>query len=260
MKRIQLFEFEDFSWFPSWLRDCMTRFIVAMHKLLGSSEDLAALIARALKHTDQKQVLDLCSGGGGPMKWVKDDLQSKHGVTDLKVTLSDLYPHKGAIKKINNDGDADYTYIEEPLNATDVPDSQKGVRTLVCSMHHMNPATAKSILKDAKDDKQPIVVFEISDNSSPKAIWWLAMPINFLMVFFVTPLIRPMTFQQLFFTYVIPLLPFFIAWDGAVSNARTYTQKDWEIVLKDLQSDDYTWETGVIKNKVKKSYLLGHPS
>jgi len=32
MKRIHLFEFEDFSWFPNWLRVRMTRLIVVMHR------------------------------------------------------------------------------------------------------------------------------------------------------------------------------------------------------------------------------------
>ena len=81
------------------------------------------------------------------------------------------------------------------------------------------------------------------------------------MVFFVTPFIRPMTWQQLVFTYIPPFpLPLFIAWDGAVSNVRTYTMNDLEELLSDLQSDDYVWEKGTIKGKPgAKSYLLGYP-
>ena len=30
MKRVEVMEFEDQSWFPSWLRSCMTNNIVVM--------------------------------------------------------------------------------------------------------------------------------------------------------------------------------------------------------------------------------------
>ena len=39
MKRIQLFELEDYPWFPHWLRACLTRLMVVMHQLLGTPAD-----------------------------------------------------------------------------------------------------------------------------------------------------------------------------------------------------------------------------
>lgn len=39
MKRIQLFEFEDFQWFPNFLRMCRTHYILTMHQLLSTAED-----------------------------------------------------------------------------------------------------------------------------------------------------------------------------------------------------------------------------
>lgn len=35
MKKIQLFEFEDFNWFPNWIRACMAKLIVVMHGVFG---------------------------------------------------------------------------------------------------------------------------------------------------------------------------------------------------------------------------------
>ena len=132
---------------------------------------------------------------------------------------------------------------------------------MVCSMHHMRPELAKSILKDAKDAQQAIAIYEISDNAFPKWIWWIALPINFISVFFITFMVRPMTWQQAVFTWIIPLLPLFIAWDGAVSNARTYTLEDMDILLEGLDSKNYVWEKGKLKGKGgNKLYLLGYPA
>jgi len=263
MKRIHLFEFEDFHWFPHFLRTCMTRFIVTMHKMLGSSHDLADLVAKGLKHTDQKQIIDLCSGGTGPMLEVIDILKEKHQLDDVKLTFTDLYPNLDAAKMVNEQGNPNIEYLTDSVDATQLNVDQKGLRTMVCSMHHMRPEIAKAILKDAKDNRQPICVFEISDNSMPPTwLWWVGLPFNFLMVFFVTPFIRPLTWQQLVFTYVPPFpLPFFIAWDGGVSNVRTYTMSDYDELLVDLKANDYVWEKGLIKGKgpAPKSYLLGYP-
>ena len=258
MKRIHLFEFEDLAWFPQWLRTRMTRFIMAMHKILGTREHVAALLKRAVDHSGEKQILDLCSGSGGPMEDVGNLLQTKYNL-DTKITLSDLYPHQAAANKINQNDSGRLTYITEPVNAANVSAELPGIRTLICSFHHMKPDTARDILKDASDAAQPILVFEISDNSFPKWLWWIAIPVNILSTIFITPLIRPMSWQQVVFTYIIPVLPLLIAWDGAVSNARTYTQDDLDTLLNDLEDDNYVWEKGIVKGKSSNLYLLGLP-
>jgi hypothetical protein len=52
-----------------------------------------------------------------------------------------------------------------------------------------------------------------------------------------------------------------IAWDGAVSNIRTYTLEDMEILTEELTTENYTWEKGKIKGKGGNNlYLLGKPS
>ena len=52
MKRIQLFEFEDFIWFPNWLRISLTRLINVMHRLLNSEAELSELLNKVLKEAN----------------------------------------------------------------------------------------------------------------------------------------------------------------------------------------------------------------
>ncbi|MCR9252020.1 MAG: hypothetical protein NXI20_16465 [bacterium] len=261
MKRIHLFEFEDQAWFPNWIRELMTRYIETFHKLLGTSDQLIEILKEPLKSHGDLKLYDLCSGAGGPMIEVQKKLKIADGYENTKLTLSDLYPNGDAINIINNNGDESVVYETSSVDATNVKMEGKALRTMICSLHHMKPEIAKGILKNAKDQKQAFCAYEISDNSFPKWIWWIAIPFSFLTVFFVTPMVRPMTFKQLFFTYVIPVLPFFIAWDGAVSNARTYTLEDMDILLEDLSDESYTWEKGSLKGKGgNKLYLLGTPA
>jgi hypothetical protein len=261
LKRIHLFEFEDYSWFPNWLRICMTRYLNAFHKILGTSEVLAGLLADVINQTQRNKILDLCSGSGGPMIDVVHDLREKHNLKDITLSLSDLYPNLKAAGEINMKSGAGIKYITESVNATNINKDMDGIRTMVCSMHHMKPEVAQKILKGAKESQQPICIYEISDNSAPIAIWWVAIPFAFLMVFFITPIVRPMTWQQLVFTYLIPLIPLFIAWDGAVSNARTYTIEDMSELIKGLESETYKWEMGTIPGRGgKKVFLKGTPA
>ena len=259
MKRIHLFELEDFAWFPNWIRIGVTRLIVVMHKLLGSSADLVQLLSRALAHSESAAIVDLCSGSGGPMLEVYRTLKQRSGLSNLTLTLTDLYPNRALAAAIEEQGDAALRYDTEPIDATAVAPELRGVRTLVGSFHHMRPDVARRILQDARDKQQPICVYEISDNSFPIVLWWVVLPLNFLMALCITPFARPLTVKQLIFTYVVPVIPFCFAWDGAVSNARIYTLGDMAALLDGLQSDDYTWETGLVAGKAKKLYLLGLP-
>ncbi|WP_437911486.1 hypothetical protein WME73_27535 [Sorangium sp. So ce302] len=275
MKRIHLFEIEDFSWFPGWLRACMTRLIVVMHRALGTREALVELIARALKESNTSNIVDLCSGSGGPMIDVVRTLREKPGFEGIQLTLTDLYPSMEAAELINNQEGSNVSYRTSPVDATKIDGEVAGstgvaglaglrgltgLRTMVSSFHHMRPDDARKILESAQRSRQPICIFEISDNSHPLFLGWLALPINFVMCLLITPLARPMTLRQLVFTYIVPIIPLCFAWDGAVSNARTYTLDDLDELLSGLRDEDYRWEKGVIGGRAKKLYLLGIPT
>lgn len=260
MKRIQLFEFEDLSWFPNFFRVPMTNYLVALHRKFKTAPIIAKELKELLIESKSNKVIDLCSGGGGPMELVHDELTNTHGMTELGIHLSDLYPNSQAAERINSKKNG-LSYITNSVDASNVDTNKEAVRTMVCSLHHMPPSIAKNILKDAQDKKQAMLVFELSDNSVPPIwLWWISIPIGFLMTLFFTFFVRPMTWQQLVFTYLIPILPLAIAWDGAVSNARTYTKSDFDELISDFKSDAYKWEYTTVKGKAGNHCIIkGQP-
>ncbi|WP_437629971.1 hypothetical protein [Sorangium sp. So ce854] len=260
MKRIHLFELEDFAWFPGWLRTCMTRLIVTMHRALGSSEELAELLARALAASGATRIVDLCSGSGGPMLDVLRILNTKPGLERVTLTLTDMYPDEEVARRINGQEGSNVSYRLTPLDATQVDAEATGLRTMVGSFHHMRPEAARKILESAQRSRQPICIFEISDNSAPRFLWWMALPVGFVICLLITPLARPLTARQLVFTYLVPIIPLCFAWDGAASNARTYTLTDLDELLEGLGGEGYRWEKGVIRGRGTKLYLLGLPT
>ena len=206
VKRIHLFEFEDLSWFPNWLRILMTRYINTIHKLLGSSQQIAEILSKFLAHIPERHMLDLCSGSGGPMPEVRSILQQDHGIHNLSLTLSDLYPNLTMAVRINQQSDQGLSYQVQPINVVNLGADPAGIRTMICSFHHMDPTAAKTILNNAQAANQPIFIYEISDNSYPKWLWWISFPVNILSVLLITPMVRPFSWQQLLFTYLMWLL------------------------------------------------------
>ena len=78
----------------------------------------------------------------------------------------------------------------------------------------------------------------------------------------MTPFVKPLTWKQLIFTYLIPVIPVCYAWDGQASLVRMYTFKDIELLLKDFKNEHYTWEMDQAKKENGKKlgyYILGRP-
>ena len=93
MKRIQLFEVEDFQWFPKSLRSAMTNLIIILMKMMGTKEVLEGLIKKAKSKSDFQQIVDLGSGSGGAMPDVVKSYNTKNTDDPLKLILTDLYPN-----------------------------------------------------------------------------------------------------------------------------------------------------------------------
>jgi len=265
MKRIQLFEFEDFRWFPDFIRSPMTRLLAVLNDKMGMDEAVAILIKRVLKETTATQIFDLCSGSGGVMPSVKDKLSQGEDPINVTLLLSDLHPSEVGIKKYNRDQTNGVHYIPKSVDARYLDSAPDCLRTMINSFHHMPTDIARDILASAQNNKEPTMIFEMQENKIPTLIWAIFLPlgllITFIMALVLTPFSRPLTFSQLIFTYLIPIIPLCFAWDGQASYARMYSMKDIDELLPPA-TDDYRWEKGIGEKKNGKkvgTYLIGLP-
>ena len=264
MKRVQLFEFEDFSWFPSWLRSSMTNLIVVLQKMMGTNHVIASHVSKILKDNNISSIVDLGSGSGGIMPNVLEILRDKKELKNCTLTMTDLYPNMSVVKRFNK-ANKGVVYSAKSVNATNFNSVPEGLKTMINCFHHMPPESAKKILKSAFENKQPLFIYELTENKMPLLLWWIMLPISLLilviMTFFMTPFVRPLTWQQIVFTYLIPIIPIFYAWDGQASLPRMYAFKDIEELVNGLSSSEYEWEWGYLKDdkgKNKGTYILGN--
>ena len=162
MKRLHLFEFEDLEWFPSWLRNYMTDFLQLVCDTFDVYEPAMPIIEKGLKKSGGQKIIDLASGGGGGWKKISERLKGKF--PDHKIIFTDYYPNETAFKKAKN-ASPHFDYHAESVDARNVSNELKGMRTQFLSLHHFQPKDAKAILQNAVDSNTTIAVFEVTERS-----------------------------------------------------------------------------------------------
>jgi hypothetical protein len=236
----------------------MTDFLRFLMETFAPYRGAAAILARALAATGDAAIVDLCSGGGGPWLDLIHRIAAAGGRTP-RVRLTDWFPNLAAFARLREasggtiDGDA------EPVSAMGVPARLGGFRTLFTALHHFRPGDAHAILADAVRARQGIAVFEVTRRTPLALLGMVSLP---LLVLLFTPFIRPLRWSRLFWTYLIPILPLAVWFDGTVSSLRTYTEEELRDLVADLDGG-FEWEIGTVRGAPlpsRVSYLVGLPS
>ncbi len=255
MKRLHLTEIEDQAWLPASIRDAMTDYLQFVIRMGRPYDAILPRLQHALQETQAKQVIDLCSGGGGPWPSMLPQISEP-----TSVQLTDKYPNTEAWEHFQVESDKRLTLHTQTVDATAVPPELSGFRTLFSSFHHFAPEQARALLQDARDNGQGIGVFEATQRSAPAVLAMLLVP---LMVLIFTPMIRPFRWSRLLWTYLIPVVPILVLFDGVVSCLRTYSPQELQTLVNELPPtlNGYHWEMGEEKPKrgFPVTYLLGYP-
>ena len=253
--RLQLFELEDFGWFPRTIRDLATDYLHFMEMQFALHRPVVPLLREILERTNTTQFIDLCSGGGGPVAALCQALRNLGFA--VRFTLTDKYPNIDAYRRLCELNGQDLCFISDAIDATRVPKELTGIRTIFNSFHHFAPDDAKLVLKSAVDAGQPIGVFEIPERSIATAAPLLLTP---LFVAIATPFIRPFQWRRLLWTYLAPLVPLTCWWDGIVSQLRAYTAGEMLDLTRGLT--EYAWTAArvpLVGTPGNLTYLVGIP-
>jgi hypothetical protein len=150
-------------------------------------------------------------------------------------------------------------FSSESVDATHVPKTLVGFRTMFAAFHHFRPGEARVILRDAVSCGQGIAVFEIMQRRL-RALF-IVIAVSFLIPFCV-PFLRPFGWSRLVWTYLIPIVPVVHLFDAFVSCLRTYSISELQELTTDESLRTYIWEAGEIgapHSPVPITYLLGYP-
>ena len=257
--KLRGFEFEDQPWFPAILRDSMTDYLRFLFHTFKLYQPVLPLIRNGLVKTNTHQILDLCSGSGGAMERIYEDLKDTFNA-EIQITLSDLYPSSLVNNNLSHHNRGGISYMSTPVDASDVPIELKGFRTLFSGFHHFKPQKAAAVLKNAVDARKGIGIFDGGNRS----IWMVLVLIivHPILLFLFTLFLRPFKISRVLFTYLIPIIPICTVWDGIFSILRLYDPDEMLQMAKEADSDNYTWVSGKVRNEYGMSiaYLVGYPA
>jgi len=257
MRRLHLVELEDLDWWPVVIRDLATDYLGFMESRFQLHRPIVPLLANALRRANTNRIIDLCSGSGGPLEALVGELR-RRGI-EVMVTLTDRFPNVRSMMNVSSRSAGAITFECDPIDAREVPDRLNGFRTLFNSFHHFKPEDATAVLTSAVRNRQPIGIFEIP----LRALWAVAaLLLTPLYVWLATPFIRPFSWQRLFWTYLVPLVPLMCLWDGVVSTLRAY-ESDELYALTEQFRVEYSWEYGRValgSTPGSLTYLIGIPS
>ncbi|KAH6679304.1 hypothetical protein B0J14DRAFT_294651 [Halenospora varia] len=278
--RIHFYEINDQTWFPQYLREkvqsCLTlcwTFRAPLLQKVSPAELVASTLYRTLSDDVTKYTyVDFCAGAGGPTPFIEKDLNTQlssrmtngssgsnadnKGLTPrsprnasatgngtVKFVLTDLHPHipdwTEASKKSEN-----LSFVSDSVDAANAPSSLNGgegkkiFRLYNLAFHHFDDRLGSDILRNTIETADGFGIFELQERTISSLITIFAMG---LLMFAITPFYFWRSPGHLFFTYIIPIIPFVLVFDGYISSLRTRSAEEVQALMKECGASCDGW-------------------
>jgi hypothetical protein len=257
MRRLHLFEIADQPWCPNALRHATTDLLELCFRTWNFYAPIVPRLAAAVDESREREIVDLCSGGGGPWMSLLPELGE---ASPVRVVLTDKYPNAEGTVRVEEASSGRVRGDTRSIDAMAVPRDLRGFRTMFTSFHHFRPEAARAILADAVKSRVGIGVFEFTGRSPLRLA---AVALTPFAVLYAVPFLRPLRWRTIVFTYLLPIIPVGVLFDGIVSCLRTYSPAELDKLVEPLRGTGYTWEVGEARGKRSRlpiTYLLGYPT
>lgn len=220
-------------------------------QILSPARVVAQLLIRELGSSlSQYTFVDFCAGAGGPTpsieREVNGHLRSKNE-EPVDFVLTDIHPNVASWEKFAKKNDH-ITYVPEPVDASKAPpslvqrsDGKKLLRIFNLAFHHFDDKLATDIFRDAVRTNQAFAIFELQDRSFNSFVATSLLPFGVILAapFYALKWRSPATF---IFTWIIPIIPPVLVFDGWVSSLRTREPDELEALFRNSGVDTSNWE------------------
>lgn len=242
--------------FPAYLRAKVQAGLTLLWTLklpVVQASSPAALVAKTIHRVLGDNIsdytyVDFCAGAGGPTPFIEKDLNARlrHTNSDghvndaddsnngIDFVLTDIAPHLEAWEEAAKRSD-NIHYISTSVDAANAPRDllkpfsktgsefkakQKVFRLFNLAFHHFEDPLAAKILQNSIDTSDGFGIFELQGRTFSSMI---TMSLMWPVLLLVSPFYFWNSPGHLFFTYIIPIIPFVIVVDGYTSSLRTRT-------------------------------------
>jgi len=252
----RLFEICDLSICPSFIRHRVQATLTAAwthHVPLLQKASPAKLAAGLIMKTldelsdfenSKLSIVDFCSGAGGPIPTIENLVNSARHEQKRKpipFLLTDLHPHIDSWMRMCSQSHS-LNFIPQSVDATDPPiavtsftspasqsedgelSSNTRVFRLYClAFHHFDDELARKVLESTMQTADGFAIIELQDRRLGSLMLIFGHILHMLastpFFFWKDPL-------HLFFTYIVPVLPVVVTFDGLVSCLRVRSFKE----------------------------------
>jgi len=243
MKRCQFFEFGDQPWLRGWFREAYLDGLNLALRVARQYDGMQRPFAEWAARTNSKSVLDMGSGGGGPISTLMRAAQKDHVAMPL-VVLSDLHPSPAHYAQLASRLGSRIDYVAEPVSATNVHRKEFRLRSLCSAFHHFPPDMARRIIEDAVQNCDGIFIMEPFDRDFRRFFMVLLMgPVLYMLAPFLSPRFR---FKKFLVSTLLPVVPLMLLFDGCVSVLRVYREEEIKAMFPAEALETFEFKSGSV--------------
>eukprot|EP01084_Bolivina_argentea_P262592 444121_1 len=253
--RIQYIELHEQKWCPLLFREIIITCLQSywcwfgLTNTFGSpAQTVASMIYQ--KNEQVATLLDLCSGSGGPISLIIDELNRNQMKTKTTAITSDLFPNlsKWELLSLKN---ANIRYCKIPVDATNVNlnkiqqnlnkqltkeiatnNEHICLRTIFNAFHHFSPKIATSILSDVMKCGDEFITVELGHRGG--IIHFLLLVLEMVATIPALIVVQMISYvvdrhpicDVLLMVISTPIWATIFVHDGIVSCARSYKQTE----------------------------------
>jgi SAM-dependent methyltransferase len=260
MRRLQLIELHEQSWYPEIFRIMLRKFIGLFLQKTNILKNVSPMFSEFLTRTNADNIIDLCSGSGEAIFLLKELHQKSYPhATKLTYWASDLYPDQISYQILKSRSTGDFFYHSSAVDLLCLPENIPRVRTIINSLHHFTPQQVKEILANAAQNSDGIAIIEVTSRN------WKSIFFSLTSIF-ISPIagaffLRPFHLHHIFFSIIVPILPLTVLIDSIVSCLRSYTKDELTDIISIIDCEDFEWNIGEVPslglNGLNVHYLFG---
>ena len=240
--RHHLFEFNDSPWAPVALRETI---IESLSRTLAWGRILRPVVPpfrSFLRLTGATEILDLCSGAGGPAAILAREI-ARAGGAPPHFLMTDLQPRPDVWAKLRAAHPGILDFVPDSVDATRIPAGLgKGrARVIINAFHHFRPELAAEILRGACEEAPGVFLVEGFERNP---LGFAAFAAAGLPALYANPALSARhRLAKALLTWGTPAALAASIWDGVVSTLRVYTEAELRAMAAPL-GPEFEWEYG----------------
>ncbi|KAL5604350.1 hypothetical protein BROUX41_002322 [Berkeleyomyces rouxiae] len=280
--RMQVFEIDDQTWFPSFLRTYVQSALTVgwntsipiVNTPPASRVAASVLLSHLGSRISAYRFLDFCAGAGGPTPMIEAHINAElaaRGQPRVPFVMTDLHPNvwgweravaeaaeRERMRQRAHGGETQVmlSFESQSVDAAAAPrdlmqrwtrNGGRVFRLFNLAFHHFDDTLARRILKNTVETSDGFAIFELQDRSFSGFMTLVVLGIGMMLIapFYALKWRAP---AVLLFTYVLPILPFVVVFDGIMSAIRTRTPEEVELLLRTCGAKDAEEGKWIVKS------------